>query len=134
MKVFVVTTGCYSNYGIRGIFSTLAKAQQYMNQCIASEECWYKDFNEIEKWSLDAALGEREYMRFMVGIMLDDGSVKEQYDPQIMFGLPKSRHYIAETLYSGRGIVRAESHKSAEHAMKLAVEARQAWLRENPKK
>jgi len=131
MIVFVVTTGCYSDYGINGIFSTRVKAQQYIDGCRAAENCWNKDFNDIEKWTLDEALAEKTYTRFCCGIMLDDGAVLERHGPQELWGVPKSTTYVAEDVpaYGGRGIVRAESSKSAKHAQKLAVEARQAWLR-----
>ena len=135
-KVFVVTTGCYSDYSIKGIFSSKEKAEQYMVACRGSAACWDKDFNDIEEHILDQGLAEREHTRWRCGIMLDDGSLGEAVVAQQNWGLPENSHYVAERVpvYKGRGIVRVESVKSAEHALKLAAEKRQEWLRENKDK
>jgi len=132
-KVFVVTTGCYSGYSIKGIFSTEEKARQYMKNCETSEECWDKYFNDLATWTLDEALREENYTRHDVGIMLDTGEVREGPSTIEFWGIPQPQTYVSESVpaYKGRGIVRAESHISARHAMKLAVEARQAWMREH---
>lgn len=134
--VYVVTSGSYSDYRIKGIFSTRAKAETYISQCRASEACWDKDFNDIVEWLLNHELEECEYTRYSCGVALDDGSLLERKYSQQIWGLPESKSYIAENVpaYGGRGIARAESHKSQEHAFKLAVEARQKWLRERKMK
>lgn len=133
-KVWVVETGCYSDRTVRGIFSTRAKAQQYINRCRESLECYYTDFNEIQGWILDEPLKEREYTRWGVGIMLDTGSLETREYKQQMWGIPHSGFIVWENIpaYNGRGAVRAESCRSAAHALKLAVEGRQQWLREHP--
>lgn len=46
--VYVVTTGSYSDYGIRGMFSTKEKAQAFI------EATHHGDVNDIEKYRLDA--------------------------------------------------------------------------------
>ncbi len=131
--VYAVTSGCYSDYRIRGLFSTCANADKFISICRAAAECYYdKDF-DIEEWTLDVDLAQKTYTRYLCGLMLDTGEQVEKYTPQQFFGVPVSRSYVAESVpvYKGRGIARAESHKSAEHAHKLAVEARQKYLREH---
>jgi len=48
-KVFVVTRGSYSDYGISGIFTTRKLAQAF----IASFKKGYNEFNDIETWTLN---------------------------------------------------------------------------------
>jgi len=130
--VYVVTTGCYSDYSIRGVFSSEAKAKRYIVNCKASADCYWTDFNDIEKYALDAGLLERSFHCWNCGIALDNGQVLEAVQESTRYGIPHSKTYVAEDVprYNGRGIVRAESHKSAAHSHKIAVEARQKYLRE----
>lgn len=129
--VYVVTTGEYSDYSIRGVFSSREAAEKFMAKCKASEACWNQDFNELQEWALDDALKERAYTRFNAGVFLDDGSVEEAHDGFEYWGVPETSSYIAESVpcHGGRGVARSTSHKSKEHAMKVAAEARQKWLR-----
>lgn len=135
-KVFAVSSGSYSDYSVLAIFSTKANAEKYMANMRAHSDSCYRasGLNDIEEYELDAALAETEYDRYSVGIMLDDGSIKESYGPQKSWGIPKATSYIAEKVpcYENRGIARATSPKSLEHAKKVAIEARQKWLRERP--
>lgn len=48
MKVFVVTSGRYSDYGINAMFSTRELAESYIE--LFNPEA---DFNEIDEWALD---------------------------------------------------------------------------------
>lgn len=130
--VYAVSSGSYSDYRVNGIFSTREKAEKFLGTCRASEACWNKDFNDIIEYTLDADLAQQDYVRYSVGIMCDTGEVKEGPRSKDYFGIPESKAYISYKvpLYQGRDIARSESHKSAAHAMKVAVEARQKWLRE----
>ena len=129
-KVYAVNTGCYSDYRIVGIYSTKSKAEEYMEKCRNSDACWSKDFNDIEVFILDQGLQEREFTRYSVGVFVDTGEVKEDY-AQNYWGLPQNK--VTQTAkipcYRNRLMIRAESFKSKAHAIKLAVEARQAYLR-----
>lgn len=131
-RVFAVNSGCYSDYRINGIFSTRAKAQEFMDKCKASEACWNKDFNDIEVYDLDEELEQREYTRHTVGIFVESGKVepREQHSSQY-FGIPENKVTQISKIpcYDMRLMIRAESSKSMKHAVKLAVEARQAYLR-----
>lgn len=131
MKVYVVTSGEYSGYRIEGVFSTRAKAQEYKNRQAASLDGGWTRLNDIEVWEVDQEVAAVDHSQWHVGIMLDDGSVKERQNKSRRFGIPKDEVYTHAKVpaYGGRGIVRAVSITSAAHAMKLAVEARQAWLR-----
>lgn len=54
-KVYVVTSGCYSDYGIEAIFSTKEFAEEFINS---------RSFNipeEIEEWCID----DKEHLDFI---------------------------------------------------------------------
>lgn len=57
MKVYVVTAGSYSDYRIKGIFTTKKLAIGYMK---LFKEGLYTDFNEVEDWDLDLLKTEIE--------------------------------------------------------------------------
>ena len=46
-KVYVITSGCYSCYHIKGIFDSREKADEYVNY---SSDC---ELNDIEEWNLN---------------------------------------------------------------------------------
>jgi hypothetical protein len=130
MKVYVVTSGEYSDFDLRGVFSSSKNAEQYRKNCEASSECQYS-FNDIIEWELDHELKETEYIEHYAAIMIDTGEECERRLPNISrrWGIPESSHWVDSTACAGRGIAYAESHKSIKHAVKLAIEARQEWLR-----
>ena len=125
VKVFVVTSGCYSDYSIRGIFSSKPNAEKYKLNCGAASDCYWTDLNDIYEYDLDSGLREKTFHYWRCALALDNGEVLEKVSEATKWGIPHGETYIAE----GRGIVRAKSHKSAAHCLKLAAEARQKWLR-----
>lgn len=142
MKVYIVTSGSYSDLRIDGIFSSRKRAQNYINKCElemkkANKEFYLSgcpsDFNGIEARELNAELKECSYKVWYTSLILDDGSASgEKEGAKQLWGIPKNEIMISEKapFLSGRSIVRVSSIKSAVHARKLAVEARQKWLRE----
>ncbi len=127
--IFVVTSGEYSDYGIRAIFST----EELANRWIAlHKEGDRSEFN-IETWSLDGEATAENITVWRCGILLDSGEIKEPPYPYTEVRVP-FRGYILQAAvsvpaYDGRLVARVESGVSAEHAEKVAVEARQAWQR-----
>lgn len=134
MTVYLVSTGSYSDWSVRGIFSTKARAIIFMGRAKKDAQnhedgvSWAEDFNDIEEWKVDVELKSKRHIVWSVGIMLDDGSLREQQERE-EWGVPATSSYVAERApaYGGRGIVRAVSCKSKAHAFKLATEARQRW-------
>lgn len=49
-KIYAVSTGSYSDYYIKAMFSTREKAERFKAEC-AKED--YDDTNEIEEWVID---------------------------------------------------------------------------------
>jgi hypothetical protein len=129
-KCFIVTAGSYSDYSIYGVFSSRENAQVYIDARIENG-LGFGDTPDIEEWEIDAGLRERSHTRWFVGMFLDDGAICEAVKSSEQFCDPVNAiDGIARVpCYNNRPIVRVQSVDSAEHAMKLAVEARQKWLR-----
>ena len=144
MKVYLVTSGCYSDKNNHGIFSSREKAQAYIDKCEAANNSdadsddylWVQgagDFNDIQEWELDESLKEQAWTKWDVGLMIDDGSLESGAHPSSssQWGIPESGARVDEKIpfWKGRSAVRAWSSVSAKHALKLAAEKRQEWLR-----
>ncbi len=54
MKVYMVTSGEYSDYGVCGIFSTKEKAEKYIKFMLRDSEHRWNEFNDIEEIELDS--------------------------------------------------------------------------------
>lgn len=131
-KVYLVSKGKYSSYTIKGVFSAAEKAEAAMR--LRPDE----DFNDIEEFDLDctAQIFEPEHVikqMYYAEIRLSDGETLIAYE------LPQYQHVdddetccsVKRSLYEEKpDYVLASSYQSTEHAIKLAVEARQKWLRE----
>ena len=71
MKIFVVTSGIYSDYDINSIYSTKGKAQEYIN--IRNKISGYPHMNDyIEEYELDA-IGEVQ--RIEAEYDVEEGSI-----------------------------------------------------------
>lgn len=55
MKIYVVTSGCYSDFHINAMFSTREKAQKYID--VAKFDDW-DEINGIDEWDVDSASTE----------------------------------------------------------------------------
>jgi hypothetical protein len=74
-KVFVVTRGSYSDYGIVAIFSSREKALEITRAPAGVED--YSDFNEIEEYELDEP---RERLPGCYRVTVEaDGQVSTRY-------------------------------------------------------
>lgn len=149
INVYLVTAGSYSDYGIHGVFSTREKAKEFIknaqsikdNSNIDDEEpyisyVYWANKASIEEWPLDTLLNNKVQRVYSCGMLLDDGSVVEPSNPEYS-------HYVWENpfrgeieqfnvkvpVYNNRPIVRTRSTVSVDHAVKLAAEKRQEWLR-----
>jgi hypothetical protein len=105
--VYIVTSGEYSDYGIRAVFSTPELAQRYAKVI--------RD-GEIEEWSLDEMVDAE--MRTIYGAYVEkDGTL----NPRNSFKtIESSRH--TDSFVHMDGTCCAWSAVSQEHADKLAIE------------
>ena len=121
-KVYVVTAGCYSDYSIIGIFSTLEKANTYIE--LSNKNTMYgNDFNDPIEYYLDT-LGPDGKLAFYVAYrpklkpVTNQWSIDEERDYQLGFGVvSKTRDYHSKPIYEIRLLA-----KSKEAALKIANE------------
>ena len=126
MNVYIITHGCYSDYGIERCFSTREKAEEFISES-ANDQDGYS--YRIEEYRLDIDDGLRPRPRYTAWIYLDNGDI-DIYDHVIVKmsdgsdESQQSRDYktMRETLC-------VRSSVSKEHVAKLAAEKRQEWLR-----
>jgi hypothetical protein len=121
MKVYLLTVIEACDYCVKGIFSTREGAEKIGAYC--------KD-PEVEEWDLDGAIDHEVGTTWHVSINLDDGTLWRSFTEE---GL---RHPEATTVTPCRAVaggpfctVHATSPICAEHALKVAVEKRQEYLR-----
>jgi hypothetical protein len=126
VKVFVVTSGSYSDYSIQEIFSTKELADAYLKECDPS------DGYDIEEWEMDAAAGHVKRTVYTYSLPGGKAWSYETVDSPTA-RVPKSERFAANWEPSlsqsvqwsaiGRSLV------SHEHAKKLAEEAIQEAIR-----
>lgn len=144
--LYVVTSGEYSSYQIHAVFSTREKAERYTSEL---QKTPHSDA-EIEEYALDADAEQIARPVWMCEIQVECGAIDNERQTAYpllaprgrragivrhlparrrqMFGSPQNPfEIIGEVLHAERLCV--QSYVSAEHARKLAVEARQAHLR-----
>jgi len=126
MKIYIVTSGDYSDYGVDAVFSTKEKADAYVATARANGD-FSCCVNNPDEWELDAIPLESIKSMWTVNCDLGDGSLDEPIGPTAEVVSDGSRG-DADIFAPWRAVGR--SYVSAEHAKKLAVEARQKWLRE----
>jgi len=132
-KVYVVTSGEYSDYRIRGIFTTEEAANRY-------KESVGSDANDIGEWELDTPNLKIGYVYYCVDMYLETGEafnvcrvdpddedrVRKHYEPlpgERMYELVARRNELPANVY--RAFVWA---RSDEHAIKVANERRTYYL------
>ena len=75
-KVFIVTSGEYSGYGINRVFSTEKKAKEWV-EVITS---MYGGNYNIEQYELDAPIPERKEYLFFEAYIEDDVIIKSNFE------------------------------------------------------
>lgn len=80
MKVYMVTSGQYSDYGVEGIFSTIEKAQEYINCSLAGKEYSSQYFNDIQEIEVDNMYNfvVRDGYKSFFGEMDIDGNIIDE--------------------------------------------------------
>lgn len=133
--IYIVTQGEYSDYHIEAVFSTRALADKFIGNAPDGEY-------EISAWEIDAERKPRRWGKEWACYLRLDGSVVDEIVNAIDCTNDKDsldrcegRPYAmpeGEPLSKDAAYFRGISPISAAHALKLAAEARQKWLRENP--
>ncbi len=124
MKVIVLTSGEYSDYGISGVFSSMAKAEAYV-MTMQKGEGGLTGYN-FEEYEADECSAESWQSIFACAIDVDGNLIRESTEEKlVMPDYSEVRDFLRSSTE-----FRAESSISADHARKLAAENRQSWLRE----
>jgi len=129
-KVYVVTTGCYSDYAIRSIFSTEARARDFMAMFSNGA-----DFNDIEEFELDCGGVDMRGQRAFFVRMAKDGRVIEVEHRNSPYGFEDAVSSINEAGangfdLSGNMILRIITTDTA-RAIKIANDRRAQLLAAN---
>lgn len=122
-KVYLVTTGTYSDYRVRAVFSSEMKAELYMEEVRAYE--LYAEWNDIKEYPLD---GPREELPgAWRAIVCEDGEMPDRpywLNDQTASGSPGMWPRVAPNQprrFYGFGL-------TAEHARRSAEELRRQTL------
>jgi hypothetical protein len=113
MKVYIITTGCYSDYSIRAVFTTKEKAEEVFDL--------YSDTGKyIEEWDADLEQIEHPVGCKLYYVCIEGGGEARAYQSESFNSAGSNRYngakYNSRTLY-----LWAESE---EHAIKIANEDR----------
>lgn len=123
--VWIVTSGVYSGYRIEAVFPSRAEAAKFVAALVGTER--QEASRQIERWEF----GKQPKMSRIFRCELDAASGKLRsewsytqwnFDANFVDRVPSAS--------AGKAGAFGTSDKSAEHARKLAAEARQKWLRE----
>lgn len=71
--IYIVTSGCYSDYSIRAVFSSREKAQAMIDDWKARKAYWVTDEPSIEEWVLDEQACPEEGRRRINVVLAENG-------------------------------------------------------------
>ncbi len=129
MKVYVVTSGQYSDYSVDAVFTDKLEAEVYVTECLTIS----KDVNDIAEWETGRPSGEDVIVPlWRACICLGTGLI--DFDPEPKPYWRGCRMQQNENLkfvkdFREESFAILYSSESLDHAKKLAVEFRQFWLR-----
>lgn len=134
MKIFIVTSGEYSDYGINAVFSSKEKAEAYFMGLPESSRGY-----SVEEWDVDTESPLISGTRWIVELRIDGSIAKELSYEVTHSGQDRGDGYTFAAYLNPQfpakhtvGWFAGRSYVSHEHALKLAVEQRQLALREHP--
>jgi hypothetical protein len=137
-KVYLVWSGEYSSKDVEGVFSTREAAEAFAAEVDKQDGSSY-----VEEKDLDGRAGERVLPQWTTFIGCESGATTApevrcslpsrafpeagtyRVDHRIIWGFARKYPQISDS----EPVICARSDVSADHALKLAVEKRQEWLR-----
>lgn len=130
MKVFMVTSGSYSDYSVEGIFSTMQIAQAYIDH-EGEKYCGYNDIVEIEVDNV-YNFAVRDGYRCYYGNMDEDGNLNFKVDSYSGTD-PTDKHMFENSYRIERDNSMSFQIKtvSEEHAIKIANDKRAELIANN---
>ena len=137
-KLYAVTEGCYSDYTIVGLFSNKAEAEKCRDLKNGVSNVYNDAHIEVYQDGVWEDMNKVLRTLYSTNLDLDDGSVlREETEVKLAAEnarIPSYGSSGATTLYlrsfgrDRKAFAYGNSYVSKEHAHKLAVEARQAWI------
>lgn len=129
-KVYLVTSGEYSGYHVEACFSSKEKAKDYVKKINKTSEFYGACVETyiVDDTNLDT-LVLRPY--WYSTINLKDGRIEYEDGRTTEYELAKPHERgesEVEEIFDFDTYIHATSYVSQEHANKLVIEARQAWL------
>jgi len=128
-EIYIVTQGSYSDYHIKACFSNRKYAEDYCAN-VNNLDNRYTDEAIIEEYDVDDSEVRNLIIRSVWRIDIKFPSGEFSYPEESKVLVDATKRGQADTYVD---FATAESYISMDHAKKLAVEARQQWLRENSK-
>jgi hypothetical protein len=131
LTLFAVASGEYSDYGINAIFSTKELADKYIEASVLAARYGRTEKYFIEEWELDmytnptAALLNQAWIDVGTGDVRTVGSNSYK---QVFAGPRKCMVQLQTDFRNANRTIYVQSPVSVEHAVKVATEARQAYL------
>jgi hypothetical protein len=133
-KVYLVSSGSYDDYSVQGVFSTSEKAEEAMK--LRPDMDW-NCVQEMEVDSTSEFIEDNHVFKteYRASVRMISGDVATGKPRQVYKNINDDQPCVLVIDRSGghSDFVSVTSYESTEHAVKLAVEARQKWLRENAK-
>ena len=83
--VWVIEQGCYSDYGVRGVYSTEANARRIADIINANAEMQY-DEAEVAEWQLDPCISEIDAGKYPYHVVMDIDGKTERVERQSISG------------------------------------------------
>lgn len=118
-KVYIVSSGSYSDYYIEAVFDSREKAEGY----IASFGKYDNDFNDIEEYDLnpEIRIRGREGMFAYVVRLNENFEIKNCYAKEYVESLADERKCEYDTIY--KGVLKCHVWaRDEKHAIKIAVD------------
>ena len=84
MKIYVVTTGCYSDYSIDRVFTDKAKAEEYAE--------WLEDSNDVEEYETDDDINFTKMHMVHVELKYHDNG-EEELSSYVIKTIDKEKDY-----------------------------------------
>ncbi len=129
-KVYAVSSGSYSDYSVRAIFSTREKAQAMIDWIKSGPPGRITDLNDVEEYELDEAEPPANYREhWFIKMDLASGAIETvRQEARTEWSWPPSEEPARANYWPKYGL---EVHCHADneaHAIKIATEKRQEWL------
>jgi len=133
MKVFMVTSGRYSDYTVEGIFSTIDKAKAYMDY--ESRNTRYSKYNDIVEIEVDNVynFSIRDGYKCYYGNMDEDGNIDDHGITSFSITDPTDNHMFENSyrIEYDKSMTFEIKTVSEEHAIKIANDKRAELIASN---